>query len=237
MRDSSFSNNSANFGGGGLSNFVTLTVSDSSFTGNFAGTFGGGIFIGGGTATVSGSTITGNSAGNDGGGIYNLGTVTVSGSTITGNSATNDGGGIFIDSGGTATVSGSTITGNFAGVSGGGIFIALGGTLIDGGGNTITGNSPDNIISILLNLATGLDASNNLITTGGQPDAHWSVQPQVGGIVPAQTVYPDNPDYFGLWVTNGPKSDWIARDANAAFQGSAPYTFTRTFDFNDRERS
>jgi hypothetical protein len=84
----------------------------------------------------------------------------------------------------------------------------------------------------IFNLATGLDTANNLITTGGQFDAHWSVQPQGGGIAPAQTVYPNNPDWYGQWLTNGPNSDWIARDATNEFQGAPPYAFTRTFDLS-----
>jgi hypothetical protein len=84
----------------------------------------------------------------------------------------------------------------------------------------------------IYNLATGLDASNNLITTGGQPDAHWSVQPQGGGIAPARIVDPSNPDWYGLWLTNGPNSAWIARDALNGFQGSPPYAFIRTFDLS-----
>jgi hypothetical protein len=31
-------------------------------------------------------------------------------------------------------------------------------------------------------------------------------------------------------VSNGPNSDWIARNANITDQGPAPYTFTRAFD-------
>ncbi|MGI8687136.1 MAG: hypothetical protein ACR2M3_01030, partial [Thermomicrobiales bacterium] len=52
---------------------------------------GGGILNNGGTLTVTNSTLSGNSATN-GGGIYNNGTLTVTNSTFSGNSATNDGG-------------------------------------------------------------------------------------------------------------------------------------------------
>jgi hypothetical protein len=86
--------------------------------------------------------------------------------------------------------------------------------------------------SVVYNLATGLDAANNLIASGGQADAHWSVQPQGGGVAPAQTVYPNNPDWYGLWLQNGPNSDWIARDATTNFQGPPLYAFTRTLDLS-----
>ncbi len=81
-----------------------------------------------------------------------------------------------------------------------------------------------------INLSTGLNASNTLITTGAQPDAYWTVSEQAGGNGPAQTVYPNNADWYSGWLANGPNSDWIARNANVTNNGAAPYTFTRTFD-------
>jgi hypothetical protein len=78
---------------------------------------------------------------------------------------------------------------------------------------------------ITINLATGLDASNNLITTGGAPDAHWTVRGN-----PAQVVVPGSGDSgFPDWIANGPNSAWIARNANDAF-GNGLDTYTRTFD-------
>src|SRR6266536_2575409 len=70
-----------------------------------------------GTLTVSQSTLSGNSALSWGGGIYNLGTLTVSHSTLSGNSAP-VGGGIynFIN---TLTLSHSTLSGNSARFGGG----------------------------------------------------------------------------------------------------------------------
>jgi hypothetical protein len=80
-----------------------------------------------------------------------------------------------------------------------------------------------------IDLATGLDASNNLITTGGTADAHWTVQELAGGTGAAQVVVPSSPDWYGLWLNNGPNSDWIARNQDF-IQGPPGYTFTRTFD-------
>ena len=80
---------------------------------------GGGIYNNGGTMTVTNSTLSGNSAINGGGGIYNNGgTVTVTNSTLSGNSATNGGGGIY-NNGGTVTVTNSTLSGNSASTGGG----------------------------------------------------------------------------------------------------------------------
>src|SRR4051794_28479570 len=70
----------------------------------------------------------------------------------------------------------------------------------------------------IINLSTGLNSSNNLIMSGAQPDAHWTVDLPTGGQRLAETVFPDNADWTdglsGLWVPNGSNSNWIARDAN-----------------------
>jgi CSLREA domain-containing protein len=98
--------------GGGL--FISgVTISGSNFTsGN------GGAFNNSGTLTVSNSTISGNSS-SFGGGIYNSGTLTVSNSTISGNSATQNGGGIYNNSSGVLNISNSEISGNSASYGGG----------------------------------------------------------------------------------------------------------------------
>jgi hypothetical protein len=81
-----------------------------------------------------------------------------------------------------------------------------------------------------INLATGLDGSDNRILVGGAVDAHWTVPP-LGTATGPQTVFPGNADSgFPDWIANGPSSDWIARDANTADQGATPYTFSRTFN-------
>ncbi len=86
--------------GGGIENYGTLAVSNSTLTGNFSDTAGGGIFNFG-TLTVTNSTLSGNSttggcSSGQGGGISSSsGTVTVTDSTLTGNSANCEGGGIF----------------------------------------------------------------------------------------------------------------------------------------------
>jgi hypothetical protein len=84
-----------------------------------------------------------------------------------------------------------------------------------------------------INVSTGLDASNNVITTGGVNDAHWqvTVDPTFSPTGIPQTVFPGNPDSgFPNWSANGPNSDWIARNANVTDNGPAPYTFSTTFN-------
>ena len=83
--------------GGGVYNRGTLTLTDSTITGNRANRGGGGVSNYHSTATLSHSTITGNSAiYGGGGGVDNdfYSTVTLSHSTITGNRA-NRGSGVF----------------------------------------------------------------------------------------------------------------------------------------------
>ena len=68
-------------------------VRDSIFSGNSVTFYGGGIYNDGGTVTVSNSTLSGNSA-SQGGGMFNQdGALTVSDSEITGNTAIDFGGG------------------------------------------------------------------------------------------------------------------------------------------------
>jgi len=123
-------NIAGNPGGGGIfSNGGTLTVTNSTFSGNSAsggGISGAGIDGGGilylGALTVTNSTFSGNRASRSGGGIFNygdLGTLTVTNSTFSGNSAGEDGGGIA-SNGGTLTVTNSTFSGNSADTGDGG---------------------------------------------------------------------------------------------------------------------
>jgi len=109
--------------GGGVDNFGTLAVTNSTFSGNSA-VHGGGIFnYRFCTLTVISSTFSGNNAAGgagDGGGISSSGTVTVTNSTFSGNTAS-QGGGIYNDYEGTVAVTNSTLSGNSAS-DGGGIF-------------------------------------------------------------------------------------------------------------------
>jgi CSLREA domain-containing protein len=118
----------APLGAGLLNDRGTVTVSDSTFSGNNAtdplGPAGGGIFNDDGTLTVTDSTFSGNSVTGQGtprgGGIFNSdnGTLTVTDSTLSENSATDPTGntnatGGGIDNAGTLSVTSSTFSGNF----------------------------------------------------------------------------------------------------------------------------
>jgi hypothetical protein len=108
--------------GGGISNDRgTLTVTNSTLSGNSAINLGGGIYDHGGILTVSNCNLTGNSAG-DGGGVFADGGLTVSNSIFVGNSVTSSGGGIYSSS--VATVSNTTFSAISALGYGAGIFTA-----------------------------------------------------------------------------------------------------------------
>jgi CSLREA domain-containing protein len=117
VTNSTFSGNDASGGGGILNSFVgTLTVTNSTFAGNNASE-GGGIYNGG-ALTVTNSTFSGNEAAG-GGGIENFGTLTITNSIFAGNDASEGGG---IDNFDTLTVTNSTFSdnsgaGGFGGIS------------------------------------------------------------------------------------------------------------------------
>jgi hypothetical protein len=91
--------------GGGIHNLGTLTLTNSTVSGNTALQVGGGIdsFR---TLTLTNSTVSGNTALLSGGGIYNLGTLTLTSTTVSGNSGTG------IDTHFMATLTNSTVSGN-----------------------------------------------------------------------------------------------------------------------------
>ena len=150
ITNSTITGNGAYQWGGGIQNYGTLIVSNSTFSNNTAVTEDGGALSNSGAATISNSTISGNTAGDEGGGLYTeigdlsgIGTLEVINSTISGNSAYQYGGGLFVDDG-SATVTNSTISGNHATASdsyGGGIYVSSDTLTIQGSivsGNTAT---------------------------------------------------------------------------------------------------
>ena len=185
--------NGNNNGGGGIFNTGTLTVTNSTVSGNTANVngYGGGIDNLGGTLTITNSIVSGNTAKGDGGGIYTTsGTLTVTNSTVSGNTSSFRGGGI-ISYNGTATLTNVTITGNRSNDNGsvtggglsnlGGTTITLNNTLVAGNfrgtGTTrddmngaVAGTSANNLIGDGTNL-TGITngTGGNQIGTGATP--------------------------------------------------------------------
>ena len=101
-------------GGGAIINFGTLTLNESSLSGNHAPINGGGLNTQpGGISHISQSQIVNNVSGGLGGGISNLGTTTISGSSIRFNRGSGGGG---IATGNTnVTLRNSTVTSNTPG--------------------------------------------------------------------------------------------------------------------------
>ncbi|MBO7726741.1 MAG: hypothetical protein J6S40_09790, partial [Thermoguttaceae bacterium] len=129
--------NLASYYGGGIFNESgTLTITNSTISGNTAG-WGGGIYNYG-TLTIMNSTISGNTASYYGGGIFNRGTLTITNSTISGNTASYYYGGGICNSSGTISVINSTISGNIASYYGGGIYNSATLTITN---STISGNT------------------------------------------------------------------------------------------------
>jgi len=139
--------------GGGIYNYLgTVTITNSTLSGNLdTGSNAGGAIINQGTLTITGSTFSGNSS-TSGGAIYNAGfnlaaisTLAITNSTFSGNSASR-GGGIYNDFAAMATMSNCTFSGNSAGGpdnviyngTGGAIFNAQALTMIN---CTVSGNS------------------------------------------------------------------------------------------------
>lgn len=140
MTDSTLSGDSAADYGGAVYNSGTLTVSDSTFSGDSAPAagFGGGAIFTDGTASISASTFSGDSSDNLGGAILNLGgNLTIGNSTFSANSASGSGGSIFNT--GTTEVTNSTFSSNRA-ATGGGIesdgTLTIGASLLAGSGAT-----------------------------------------------------------------------------------------------------
>ncbi|MCR5359700.1 MAG: hypothetical protein K6E55_07450, partial [Thermoguttaceae bacterium] len=117
------SSGGGNYGdGGGIYNDGTLTITNSTISGNTASGDGGGICNDSGTLTITNSTISGNTA-DWGGGICNDGTLTITNSTVFGNETFADGfGGGISNISGMLTLTGSTVTENYSDVDGGGIY-------------------------------------------------------------------------------------------------------------------
>lgn len=143
--------------GTGINNAGTLTVTNSTFSGNNAGNVGvGGAIWNSGTLTVTSSTFTSNRA-VAGGAISNSGTLTVTNSTFASNSA-GSGGAVYSDRAGTVTVINSTFASNSA--SHGGAVYNNGGTVTLT--NTIAANSTvsGNCVGAII------DGGNNLDSDG-----------------------------------------------------------------------
>jgi hypothetical protein len=172
-------------GGGGIINWGTLTISNSTISGNFASSSysatGGGIYNSG-TLTINKSTLSKNSGSTNfvyGGGIYNSGTLAINNSTLYGNSAAdfNGGGGGGIYNQGTARINNTTFSGNSSPVGGA---IYNGGTITFQNSiianSTSGGNCYGTVTSSGYNLSS--DATCNFSSAGDRNSAN----PKLGAL-------------------------------------------------------
>ena len=103
--------------------------------------------------------------------------------------------------------------------------------------------------ALVINVSTGLNASGNLITTNNTNDANWSYVPvanlpgqggrplylftaggeATGPSTPLQTVGPGDGGWYSGWPANGPTSDWININPNAA-AGNTLGVYSTTFN-------
>ncbi len=186
-------NSTGNLGGGivndgtGINNSATLTINDSTVTGNSGG-FGGGVFnygefFGTATVTIRNSTIAGNTAFAEGGGVRNSAqrngnaNVEIVDTSIGGNTAGNVGGGVYniaFESGGepgiaVMTLTNTTVSDNLAS-GGGGISNGVLGTLMLES-TTLSSNSAGIVGGGILNLGntaiSNATGSNNSAQHGG----------------------------------------------------------------------
>lgn len=152
--------NDAGFFGGGICNFGTLTITNSSIDGNLVG-----------------SEFNGAPA--YGGGICNFGMLTLTNSTLFGNQASGKnagvGGGIYNnDNGAMLEISNTTLNGNFARFSAGGIFnmgaLEIGNSTLsdnaaeNGGGIVNGGSGTTQITNTILNVGV---LGGNIVHNGG----------------------------------------------------------------------
>ncbi len=158
--------------GGGIYNAGTLSINNSTVSGN-RGRFGGGI-LNSGTLSINNSTLS-NNTGSYGGGICGGGTLDITNSTFSGNTATEQGGGIY--GGNPVSISHSTFTANTATSGGGGIY-RTGGT-VSVKNSIFTDNTPNNCNSPLTsqgyNLESGTDCG--FIGTGDRRNATANLGP------------------------------------------------------------
>ena len=142
VNESSFSGNSAVHGGAILSISGRLTISGGSFSGNSAATSGGAIYSEVG-ATISESSFSDNSA-DYGGAIYSSAraSLSVNDSSFSGNSAAN-GGAIYSSGGASLSISNSSFSGNSAQI-GGAIYSRGDGASLSVSGSSFSGNSAGN---------------------------------------------------------------------------------------------
>jgi hypothetical protein len=202
---------------GGIYNLGTLTLADSTVSGN-TGVSGGAGGIdnaaggaGHGTITIIDSTISGNTASTNGGGIISQGTTTIIASTISGNTAPITGGGIYglggsTFGGGTVTLGATIVAANTAN-TGGNCYAASANSLASAGYN-LTSDTTASACSF--NATTDLVNKNPLLgPLAGNGGLTQTMLP--GARSPAADVIPNPVTLRGIAVCPGTDQRGVAR--------------------------
>jgi CSLREA domain-containing protein len=176
LTNSTISGNSNFTLGGGIYNIGTLTLTDTTISGNSARDGGGINNYTGGMLTLTNTVISNNTA-TVGGGIYNSGTMMLTSSTVSGNSASSFGGGIISPSGGEITnvITNSTISNNSAEGAGGGVSSGATLTLTN---STVSGNS----VSAAFGFGGGIYSGATLTLTNSTVSGNSAASLRGGGI-------------------------------------------------------
>ncbi len=156
-------------GGGIYNNAGTVTINDSTVTGNTAYD-GGGVHNFHGTVNITSSDVTFNEAWNEGGGLVEstLTTTNLNNATVSGNTA-HRGGGIYVDFG-TLNADLSTITGNTAAVHGGGIYVDNGGVVFQNGSITFNTAASGRGGGVYNNYGSSLELTNASVDDNAASD-------------------------------------------------------------------
>ncbi len=175
--------------GGGIFSGGTLTLTNSTVSGNSANHLAGGIYNNGGTLRLTNSAVSDNTAQSIGG-IYNDGTLTLTDSTVSGNTSEYVGG---INNAGTLTLTDSTVSRNASEYAGG---INNVGT-VTMSNSTISENEPGAIYNhgtvtminstlsgnakVTINNAGTVTMSNS--TLSGNERRHQGIASHIGGML------------------------------------------------------
>ena len=203
------------FGGGIAQLSGTLTLTNSTVSGNATGS-GGGIFANNSSrVSLLNSTLSNNT----GGGIRIEGGValTLTNSTVSGNMTTGIGGGIFSNNDNTTTLTNSTVSGNTASFGGAGIFLNFGGTLNLTGvtvtNNRSTGTTCTTCAGGISNGSGTVNLNNTIVA--GNTAANASASPDFRGAISATSsfnIIGNNQGASG--ITNGTNGNQVGTPAS-----------------------
>jgi hypothetical protein len=160
----------------GITNLGTLMLTDSTVSGN-SGVYGG--IYNDGTLTLTHSIVSGNTASVDGGGIQNFGTLTLTNSTVSGNTSYFGGGGIR--NSGTLTLTNSTVSGNTVNLGGGGIYNEDPGGTATLTNSTVSDNASYDIAGGIINVNSGTLTLTNSTVSGNSADLGGGIYNATGG--------------------------------------------------------